>query len=201
METLTLAAPEPATGTPGPAPRAAVVALGSVVMGDDGTGAAALATLEARYALPAGVEVLDLGTPGPYLAEYLRGYEAVIVLDTVRMPGAPGSLHVLSGEDFRASASPRLTPHSPDLGAALADLALRGEPVPEVTVLGVVPARIAAGTDLSPAVDQAVPFLATLAAAALRDLGHDVPRRPDAPRPAFWWQHRLPPETPQPATS
>lgn len=201
METLTLEAPVQTTVARRPAPRAAVVALGSVVMGDDGAGAAALATLEARYALPAGVEVLDLGTPGPYLAEYLRGYEAVIVLDTVRMPGAPGSLHVLSGEDFRASASPRLTPHSPDLGAALADLALRGEPVPEVTVLGVVPARIAAGTDLSPAVDQAVPFLATLAVAALRDLGHDVPRRPDAPRPAFWWQHRLSPETPQPATS
>lgn len=201
METLTLEAPVQTTVARRPAPRAAVVALGSVVMGDDGAGAAALATLEARYALPAGVEVLDLGTPGPYLAEYLRGYEAVIVLDTVRMPGAPGSLHVLSGEDFRASASPRLTPHSPDLGAALADLALRGEPVPEVTVLGVVPGRVAAGTDLSLAVDEAVPFLATLAVAALRDLGHDVPRRPDAPRPAFWWQHRLSPETPQPATS
>jgi hydrogenase maturation protease len=201
MVTLTLEAPVQTTVARRPVPRAAVVALGSVVMGDDGAGAAALATLEASYALPAGVELLDLGTPGPYLAEYLRGYEAVIVLDTVRMPGAPGSLHVLSGEDFRAAASPRLTPHSPDLGAALADLALRGEPVPEVTVLGVVPARIAAGTDLSPAVGQAVPFLATLAAAALRDLGHDVPRRPDAPRPAFWWQHRLPPETPQPATT
>jgi hydrogenase maturation protease len=201
METLTLEAPVQTTVARRPAPRAAVVALGSVVMGDDGAGAAALATLEARYALPAGVEVLDLGTPGPYLAEYLRGYEAVIVLDTVRMPGAPGSLHVLSGEDFRASASPRLTPHSPDLGAALADLALRGEPVPEVTVLGVVPGRVAAGTDLSLAVDEAVPFLATLAVAALRDLGHDLPRRPDAPRPAFWWQHRLSPEAPQPATS
>lgn len=169
-------------------PATAVVALGSIVMGDDGAGAAALARLEADFELPAGIEVLDLGTPGPYFAEYLRGAEAVVVIDTVRAEGAPGKIVVARGDAARRPPSPRSSPHSPDLGEALATLAVEGLEPRHVVVIGVVPERVAAGTALSASVRSALPALAALAAAELVALGHAVVPR-DRPRPALlWWE-------------
>lgn len=189
---MALATLEPAArsgiGAVAAPPATAVVALGSIVMGDDGAGAAALARLEADFELPIGIEVLDLGTPGPYFAEYLRGAEAVVVIDTVRAEGAPGKIVVYRGDAARRPPSPRSSPHSPDLGEALATLAVEGLEPRHVVVIGVVPERVAAGTALSASVRGALPALAALAAAELAALGHAVVPR-DLPRPAhLWWE-------------
>ena len=85
--------PLPATAAPRVAPpRTAVVALGSIVMGDDGAGAAVLAELEAGWELPDRLDRLDLGTPGPYLAEYVRDYDQLVVVDALRSSGEPGGV-------------------------------------------------------------------------------------------------------------
>lgn len=184
--------PAPAAADRAAAPKTAVVALGSVVMGDDGAGAAALEQLAADFELPAGVDLLDLGTPGPYFAEYLRGAEAVVVLDTVRAERAPGEIVVYRGDAARRPPSPRSSPHSPDLGEALATLAVEGLEPRHVVVIGVVPQRVAAGTALSAAVRDALPAVAALAAAELAALGHAVVPR-DRPRPALlWWEKPRP---------
>jgi len=192
-ETLELeSVPPPAAAARATAPKTVVVALGSVVMGDDGAGAAALEQLAADFELPEEIELLDLGTPGPYFAEYLRGAEAVVVLDTVRAERAPGRIVVYRGDAARRPPSPRSSPHSPDLGEALATLAVEGLEPRHVVVLGVVPERVAAGTALTAPVRRALPALAALAAAELVALGHAVTPR-DRPRPALlWWEGSRP---------
>ena len=104
--------PLPALTTPqrGTPPRTAVVALGSIVMGDDGAGAAVLAELEAGWELPEALDRIDLGTPGPYFAEYVRGYENLVVIDALRSPGAPGSIRTFNESNLaRVPAGSRLT--------------------------------------------------------------------------------------------
>lgn len=170
-------------------PRTAVVALGSVVMGDDGAGAAALAWLEAGWALPPDVETLDLGTPGPYLAELLRGYEAVIVLDTVNGKGRPGELRVYRGDQVApaSAAGPRLTPHAPNLREALDELAVEDMKPRDFVLLGVLPERVKLGTELSSAVGSALPALVATAVAELEALGHVVVARARPLVPDLWW--------------
>ncbi len=158
-------------------------------MGDDGAGAAALAWLDAGWELPEGVERLDLGTPGPYLAELLRGYEAVIVLDTVNAKGSPGEVRVFRGDAVApaSAAGPRLTPHAPNLREALDELAVEDLKPKDFVLLGILPAKVAIGTDLSPAVAAGLPTLVAAAVAELAALGHEVPPRAHPLEPDLWW--------------
>ncbi len=167
----------------------AVVALGTTRGGDDGAGSAALAELVSRYELPLEVETLDLGTPGPYLGEFLRGYSAILILDAVRIPGAPaGSLHVERDARRIRSAPRRTSPHDPNLGEALDLLALEGVSPDELLVLGVVPKRVQLGTELSPEVASSLAPLAAAVAEELDRLGAPARRRA-MPLPANrWWE-------------
>lgn len=181
-------AAEAAVLAPVAPPRTAVIALGSVVMGDDGAGAAALGVLEAGWELPDAVDRIDLGTPGPYFAEYVRGYDALIVIDALRTPGSPGEVKRFDDEELRRTPSgPRLTPHVLDLGEALAALDFEGCRPRRVVAVGVVPERVRAGTELSPVVSGALPVMAAIVARELEGWGFPVPRREHAEVVAPWW--------------
>jgi|CXWL01.1.fsa_nt_gi hydrogenase maturation protease len=180
-------------GRPGPpvavGPRAAVVGLGSVVMGDDGAGAAVLAHLTAAWHLPAGVDILDLGTPGPYLAEHLRGYDRLILVDTINCVAPPGTVRTYSGEAVLAAAvAPRLSPHQPNLAEALGQLALEGMAPRSLLVVGVVPELVGAGTELTAAVRSAVPEMVQTILDALREWGLAAFPRTPAVAPDLWWE-------------
>jgi hydrogenase maturation protease len=157
-------------------------------MGDDGAGAAALAELEAGWELPDEVDRIDLGTPGPYFAEYVRGYDALIVMDALRTPGAPGEVKRFDEEELKRTPSgPRLTPHVLDLGEALATLDFEGLRPRRVVAVGVVPERVRAGTELSPAIRAALPVMAGIVVRELEALGFAAPRRERPETVVRWW--------------
>lgn len=187
MDPLPASAPADAL-TPAAPLRTAVVALGSIVMGDDGAGAAVLSALEAGWQLPDELDRMDLGTPGPYFAEYVRGYDALIVLDALRTPGAPGTVRTFDETQLRDTPTgQRLTPHVLDLGEALAALDFEGARPAHVRVVGVVPERVRAGTELSATVAAAIPAMAEAVAAMLGELGFDVRRRAAPAVDHPWW--------------
>lgn len=170
----------------------AVVALGSVLEGDDGVGCAALAELTARYELGPEVQPLDLGTPGPYLAEFLRGFSGVVLLDALRAPLPPGTVVIESDPRRIRSAPARTSPHDPNLGEALDQLALTGDLPEAVVVVGVVPARVGLGTELSPEVEASLPVLVEVAVEQLRRLGASLRRREPEAEVARWWRGGVP---------
>ena len=71
-----------------------VLAVGNILLGDDGCGQrvlAELATVRARWG--SAVELVDGGTQGMALLGLLSGRRAVVVLDAVRLGAAPGTVH------------------------------------------------------------------------------------------------------------
>jgi hydrogenase maturation protease len=157
-------------------------------MGDDGAGAAALSALEAGWVLPVDVICLDLGTPGPYLAECIRGFEAVILFDSVSGTGAPGEVrHFRYDKEHAPPVVQRLTPHTPGIGEALATLAFEGTAPSSVTVIGVIPEHVSAGTEMTEAVNRAIPMMASIAVIELEALGFSVPRSAEPRALALWW--------------
>jgi len=183
-----------ATEGPAPSPRVTVLGLGSVLQGDDGFGAWVLARLTARWELPAGVELLDAGTPGPELGHYLLGLDALIVVDTVRGGGPksnhqPGSLLLYRREEIlKRPPQPRMSPHDPSLKDALATAELAGEPLSEVLLVGAVPARTDLGTGLSSEVRGALEGAEEAVVAELRRLGVAVEPRPEPLPLDVWWE-------------
>ena len=132
-----------------------VLGIGNLLMGDEGVGVHALRALE-QEPWPDGVALLDGGTGGFHLLEYLTSYPRLVMIDAT-MDGAPaGTISVLRPR--YASDFPRaLTAHDIGLRDLIESAALLG-PLPEVTLVTVSIAEIKSMvTELSPAVAAAIP--------------------------------------------
>ena len=169
--------------------RTAVLGLGSVLMGDDAAGPHVLHELQADYELPAGIEILDLGTPGPELAHIVEGLDVLIVVDTIKTSGDPGDLHLLRRDDLMRGPEPdRLSPHDPSLRGALVAASLLGHSPEEVLFVGIVPGDNHLGIGLTAAVRQSLPVATVLVTAELERLGYEVPRREKPEPKGVWWE-------------
>lgn len=166
------------TGGPGrsaaAAPRYAVLGLGNVIQGDEALGGHVVALLGreperlAGLADPAAVALIDGGTVGLGLIPYLAGLDGLVVVDVIDAGRAPGVLVDLDGADVLAH-EPVMGVH--DLGAEelLGALLFMGELPRRVSVVGIQPAVISLGTELSEPVAAAVPDLLTTVVARLAD--------------------------------
>ena len=168
-----------------------ILGLGNVLMGDDGFGPTVLHDLEARWEMPEGVEVHDLGTPGLDLIPFLSGADVVVIVDTVRANGAPGDpRRYEKPEILQHAPHPRVSPHDPGVKEALLALEFGGQGPREVVLLGAIPARTDMSTELTPALRRAVPILVDAVVEELRRRGLPPTRRPVPRDRQPWWQDR-----------
>ncbi len=166
-----------------------VLGLGNVLMGDDGFGPFVVTALEACYAMPPEVSVIDLGTPGLDLAPYLIGADAIIVVDTVRSDGAAGDLRIYERDALLAHApQPRLGPHDPGFTHTLLTLEFAGLGPPHVVLVGAIPQTTAPCARLSEPLRDAVMPAVEVVVQRLRELGANVRLRPEAVSVRPWWE-------------
>jgi hydrogenase maturation protease len=165
----------------------AIVGLGSILMGDDGVGPYCLQVLEGRYEFPDGVQLLELGTPGPEFGHILLDWDRLIVLDSVKAAGEPGDIRLYTREEILAHAAvQRLSPHDPSLRDALLTADFVGEGPADVRLIGVIPARVEMGTELSPEVQAAVPKACAKVLEILAEWGIEPTARADASTHVWW---------------
>lgn len=166
-----------------------VLGVGNVLMGDDGLGPFVVRVIEARYQLPAHVELIDAGTPGLDFTPFLADAEAVIVVDTVAGDDPPGTLRRYDMAQLLASPPPaRINPHQPGLREALMAAELTDTTPPHLAVIGVVPQSVETSSRLGPIVRAAVPAVIEAVLAELNQLGVTATERTDPLEPDIWWE-------------
>jgi hydrogenase maturation protease len=137
-----------------------VLGIGNVLMGDEGIGVHAVQALE-RDTWPAGVTLVDGGTGGFHLLEYLHDFPAIVLIDAT-MDGQPaGAVSVLRPK--YASDFPRvLTAH--DIGLRdLIEATVLTRPMPDITLITVSIETIQSMVlTLSPAVEGSIPLVRQL---------------------------------------
>jgi hydrogenase maturation protease len=134
-----------------------VLGIGNLLMGDEGVGVHALRAF-ARDPWPESVTLLDGGTGGFHLLEYLSDYPRIVMVDAT-MDGAPaGTVSVLTPR--YASDFPRaLTAHDIGLRDLIESAALLG-PLPDITLVTVSIEEIRSMvTELSAPVEAAIPVV------------------------------------------
>lgn len=144
-----------------------VLGIGNLLMGDEGVGVHALRAFE-QEPWPESVTLLDGGTGGFHLLEYLSDYPRIVMIDAT-LDGAPaGTVSVLRPQ--YASDFPRsLTAHDIGLRDLIESAALLG-PLPDITLVTVSITEIASMvTDLSAPVAAAIPVVRDRVA---RAVGH-----------------------------
>jgi hydrogenase maturation protease len=170
-------------------PRIVVLGLGNVLMGDDGAGPYAIASLQAQYDFPDDVQVEDIGTPGLDLVPYLADVDTVILVDTVLSDAPAGTIRLYDKAALlRTPLQPRLSPHDPALGQCLAMLEMEGVAPREMLLIGIVPENVKFGPGLSASVKSAIAPCVDRVVTELTARGAGVtPRRP-AIEPDLWWE-------------
>jgi len=117
-----------------------VIGVGSLLLSDEGIGVHVVRELDRRNALPE-TEFIDGGVAGAGLLALIEGQEKVVLIDAVSAPLPPGTVLRLFPEDLRRSGGIKASLHDLNLADALDLMRLR-ETLPEMLILGIVPADI-----------------------------------------------------------
>lgn len=135
-----------------------ILGLGNVLMTDEAVGAAVLAALEPITQGDPHIALMDGGTLSFTLAGPIGEAAWLIVVDAARMGQAPGTVRVLEGDAMDAQLSQHANNvHEVSL-SDLFDIARLTDSLPARRALvGVEPAEVDWGSELSPAVAAAVP--------------------------------------------
>ncbi len=140
-----------------------ILGIGNLLLSDEGIGIHAVRCLAERE-LPPGVEVLDGGTSGADLVDHLEGRTKVIVIDAASGDGPPGTVYRCEARDLIEQEG-SLSLHEFGLADSLHMAERLGCAPQRVIVLGVQPATLEPGLELSPEVAAVLPGILKVALA------------------------------------
>ncbi len=135
------------------------------------------------------VALLDIGTPGLDFTPYIADARSVIVLDSVKGKGSPGSIEIWRNEELlKAPPVARTNPHEPGLREALMATELTDSSPQEIILIGVVPETVENGTHMSEVVRASVPGVIAQVLSELDRLGCPASSRASPEKPNIWWE-------------
>jgi len=158
-----------------------VLGIGNLLLQDEGAGVRVVEEFESKYATPAGVELLDGGTSGIELLQYIQGRDHLILLDVVKSGNPPGTIIRLEGKDVPALFQKKISPHQLGISDLLAVAQLTDMMPKQVVLLGIEPKSIETGLELSEEVGRNIGRLADMVARELVSLGLDVTTKSELP--------------------
>jgi len=141
--------------------RKLVIGCGNLLLRDEGIGVHCVELLK-RGSLPTDVEVLDGGTAGFDLIGFIQEVDKAVIIDAVKANGAPGEIYRFSPRDFHTDTPPETSLHDVTLKDLFRILDGLGVSV-DITIIGIEPKSIEAGMELSPELEERVPYIVELA--------------------------------------
>jgi len=138
-----------------------VLGVGNLLLRDEGVGVHVVQRLQ-DMELPPNVEVVDGGTGGFDLIDYIADRKKVIVIDTVKAGEAPGTLYRFDAKDIETTPKRSLSLHDIDLADMLWLADMMGKKPEDMTVIGVEPKSMEMGLELSKEVEHQIPKIVEL---------------------------------------
>jgi len=130
-----------------------VLGIGNVLWADEGFGVRAMEAFQERFETPAGVMLVEGGTQGLYLLEYVCGARRAIVFDAIDFGLPPATLRVFRDAEVPVWADTKMSLHQASFQELLSVAKLRGRFPESITLIGVQPAVLEDfGGSLSPGV-------------------------------------------------
>jgi hydrogenase maturation protease len=136
-----------------------LIGVGNILFMDEGIGVYAAKLLACNYTFTPEIEIIDGGTLGFKLMDYLSDYEKVIILDTVSIEADPGSVYDLPSDALMNLGEYRQTVHEIEVVGMIEMCQLLGK-MAEVNIIGIIPQDIVnVEINLSNSIKSALPFL------------------------------------------
>lgn len=151
-----------------------ILGVGNVILRDEGFGVRTAEYLDAHYDFPENVQVVDGGTLGIELTQYVTGTKKLLVIDSINGGQEPGTRFHFHNDAIMEHFQDKLSAHEVGIQDVLALLTVTGRKIPEVVVLGAQPYDLEAGVELSSEMQKLLPLVAQEAVEVLKDWGVDV---------------------------
>ena len=135
-----------------------ILGVGNVILRDEGFGVRVAEYLDAHYDFPESVQVIDGGTLGIELTQYVTGTKKLLVIDSINGGQAPGTRFHFHNDDIMAHFQDKLSAHEVGIQDVLALLTVTGRKIP-------------AGVELSPEMKKLLPLIAQEAIDVLKEWG------------------------------
>lgn len=120
--------------------RVLILGIGNILWGDEGFGVRAVEAFHRRYALPEHVTLLDGGTQGLYLVQYVREADDLLVFDAIDYGLAPGTLKIVrDGEVPKFTGSKKMSLHQTGFQEVLSAADLLGDYPSRLALVGCQP--------------------------------------------------------------
>lgn len=155
-----------------PRVKTVVIGLGNPLMGDDGLGIAALEQLRSRWDVPAEVELVDGGTWGMNLLPLIEDADQVLLIDAIASGSEPGIQVIVPRARLPRYLATKISPHQVDLRDVLALAELRGTLPEETLAIGLEPASVEFGDELSDELRSRLDDLVDAVVRQLESWGH-----------------------------
>jgi hydrogenase maturation protease len=144
-----------------------VIGIGNMLLRDEGVGVRVVSELARSFAdggpaVPPGTRFVDGGTLGLELLPMIQDASILVLVDAVNLRRPPGSVAVYRGDTIEGMLAGHVSPHQVGVADLVAAARLLGV-LPEATSLvGIQPATIEIGLELTAAVEEAVPVAMAL---------------------------------------
>jgi len=167
------------------APDVLVLGIGNLLWADEGFGVRAVEELHRRYALPERVLVLDGGTQGLYLLQYVTAARYLIVFDAIDYGISPGTLKLVRDAEVPCFTGVRkLSLHQTGFQEVLSAADLLGHYPEKMLLIGVQAAELDDfGASLSAPVREQIEPAVAAAVDELRAWGIEASLREQALAP------------------
>ena len=150
-----------------------ILGIGNILLKDEGIGVHVVKKIK-EMSLPDNVEVLDGGTAGLDLVDFIAGYKKLIVIDAVTTGDKPGTIYRLTEENLNIGPKAIMSFHEIDFLDALHMSHIMKEKPEEIVVIGIEPKDMSDGVDLSPEIEERIPRIIEIVMEELNDNKHET---------------------------
>jgi hydrogenase maturation protease len=159
-----------------------VLGIGNLLWADEGFGVRCVEALHQRFSLPPQVALVDGGTQGMYLLDYVCDAQRVLVFDAIDYQLPPGTLRIFRDAEVPAWSDTKMSLHQATFQELLSLARLRDRFPGHITLIGVQPDVLDdLGGSLSPAVRARLDEAVEQGVAELRAWGIDASPRATPP--------------------
>lgn len=123
--------------------RILVLGIGNILWADEGFGVRCVETLNAGWAFPSQVQLMDGGTQGLYLLPYVQEADCLLVFDAVDYGDPVGTLREVVGDQVpRFMGAKKMSLHQTGFQEVLMAAELTGKLPAELVLIGVQPVEL-----------------------------------------------------------
>ncbi|MDA9536918.1 hydrogenase formation protein HupD, partial [Bradyrhizobium sp. CCBAU 21362] len=120
--------------------RILVLGIGNILWADEGFGVRAVEEFHRRYAVPDNVTILDGGTQGLYLVNYLEEADRLIVFDAIDYGLEPGRLKLVRDDEVpRFTGAKKMSLHQTGFQEVISAADLLGRCPKHLVLIGCQP--------------------------------------------------------------